>query len=70
MPVMAGHSAIRAREAEQRLPRTPIHVLSANAMPEHVAASLAAGADGHLSKPIFAARLLALVAEVAMGNAE
>jgi CheY-like chemotaxis protein len=40
-------------------------VLTANAMPEHISASLAAGADGHLSKPILADVLLERVAEAA-----
>jgi PAS domain S-box-containing protein len=60
MPVMDGLTAIRAiRAAEAARGRapTPIWALSANALPEHVAASLAAGADGHLSKPVSAAAL-------------
>jgi signal transduction histidine kinase/ActR/RegA family two-component response regulator len=68
MPVMDGLTAIRAIRALEALsaaPRTLIHVLTANAMPEHVNASLAAGADGHLSKPIVADTLLARVAEAA-----
>jgi CheY-like chemotaxis protein len=61
MPVMDGLTAIRAiRQDEQarRLPPTPIWALSANALPEHVEASLAAGADGHLTKPISGAALV------------
>jgi PAS domain S-box-containing protein len=59
MPVMDGLTAIRTiREAEAGGARvTPIWALSANALPEHVAASLAAGADGHLSKPVSAEAL-------------
>jgi PAS domain S-box-containing protein len=60
MPVMDGLTAIRAIRASGNA--APIHALSANAMPEHVDASLAAGADGHLTKPISADALL----EVAM----
>ncbi len=55
MPVMDGLSAtaaIRAMEATERRARTPIIMLTANALPEHVEAARAAGADGHLSKPI------------------
>ena len=69
MPVMDGLVAtaeIRKQEAAADRARTPIHMLSANAMPEHVGASLAAGADGHLSKPIMADALIARVAEVAL----
>ena len=66
MPVMDGLTAIaaiRAMEASSSLPPTPIHVLTANAMPEDIARSLAAGADGHISKPVEANRLLKRVAE-------
>ena len=61
MPVMDGLTAIakiRALEASASVESTPIYVLSANAMPEDVAKSMAAGADGHISKPIEATRLL------------
>jgi CheY-like chemotaxis protein len=68
MPVMDGLTAIgEIRKLEQATgaPPTPIHVLTANAMPEHVSASIKAGADGHLSKPILADALLERVAEAA-----
>jgi CheY-like chemotaxis protein len=39
-------------------------MVTANAMPEHVQASLAAGADRHLTKPITAERLLDMLDEV------
>ena len=68
MPVMDGLTAIREirkLEAESATRRTPIHVLTANAMPDHVSASLSAGDDGHLSKPILADALLERVAEAA-----
>ncbi|WP_374470633.1 response regulator [Phenylobacterium sp.] len=66
MPVLDGLSAIRAirrQEADLGLPRTPIAALSAHALPEHVAMSLAAGADRHLTKPIRAEALLLALAE-------
>ena len=65
MPVMDGLTAIRAIRARERLldqPRATILSLTANAMPEHAAASSAAGADGHLTKPISAGDLIAAVA--------
>ena len=68
MPVMDGLTAIaeiRKLESAGGLTPTPIHVLTANAMPEHISASLAAGADGHLSKPIQAQALLERVASAA-----
>ncbi len=65
MPVMDGLTAIREIRARERrgLPRTPIWGLSANALPEHIAASRAAGADGHLTKPISADALFAVLDE-------
>ena len=60
MPEMDGLSAIRAiRDHEHRMgaPRTCIWALSANALPEHLEASMAAGADGHLTKPVSAPAL-------------
>ncbi|OYX29261.1 MAG: hypothetical protein B7Y99_13470 [Caulobacterales bacterium 32-69-10] len=54
MPVMDGLTAtrgIRAHEREANLPPTPLIMLSANVMAEHVAAALEAGADRHLPKP-------------------
>jgi PAS domain S-box-containing protein len=62
MPRMDGLTAtraIRALEAETGAARTPIVMLSANAMAEHQSEALAAGADLHVAKPITAANLLA-----------
>ena len=62
MPVMDGLTAtrsIRAFEASQGRERTAILMLTANAMAEHVAQGQAAGADGHLTKPITLAGLFA-----------
>jgi signal transduction histidine kinase/ActR/RegA family two-component response regulator len=64
MPVMDGLAAIReirAREHAQGGRRMPILMLSANAMPEHVAAAHDAGADGHVAKPITPPRLVAAI---------
>ena len=55
MPVMDGLTAIRELrrlEAARGGSRTPMVMISANAAPEHRAASAAAGADRHLAKPI------------------
>ena len=61
MPVMDGLTAIREirrlEAAEDRIP-TPVLALTANAMPEHIRASEAAGADGHIAKPIGPTSLL------------
>jgi PAS domain S-box-containing protein len=61
MPVMDGLTAtrkIRERELSQGAKPTPIIILTANVMPEHVEACLRAGADTHLSKPISSQALL------------
>ena len=68
MPVMDGLTAIRAIraiEAAGTRARTPIIMLTANALPEHVAQATAAGADRHMAKPLNAAELLN-----ALGNLE
>ena len=65
MPVMDGLTAtreIRLHEAAMGLTRTPIVMLTANALSEHIASAEAAGADRHLAKPFDAADLLNLVA--------
>ena len=75
MPVMDGLAAtreIRAREKAHGLPRTPVIIVSASCLPEHLAAGRAAGADEHLAKPVNAAALIAALqaaAEVRAGRA-
>jgi signal transduction histidine kinase/ActR/RegA family two-component response regulator len=64
MPVMDGLTAvqrIRDWELAAGKRRTPVLMLTANALPEHVAAGAEAGADGHLAKPITADALLRAV---------
>jgi CheY-like chemotaxis protein len=64
MPELDGLSAttqLRAWEREQGLPRTPVIMLTANALDEHVRASHDAGADAHLSKPIRPDALIAAI---------
>jgi two-component system, sensor histidine kinase len=62
MPVMDGLSATRAiREREALTPgraRTPVLMLSANAMRQHQEAAAASGADGYLAKPVTVASLI------------
>ena len=73
MPVMDGLTAtreIRNYEAAIGADRTPLVMLTANALAEHVLAGQAAGADDHLSKPFSAEALLALVAEIAARSPE
>jgi PAS domain S-box-containing protein len=67
MPVMDGLAATRRiRDSERASGRspTPVIMLTANALPEHVAASLAAGADRHLEKPVTLTGLLEAINEV------
>ncbi|WP_366941097.1 ATP-binding protein [Brevundimonas sp.] len=64
MPVMDGLTATREiRRIEPGGTRTPIIMLSANAMAEHRYEALAAGADLHVAKPVTAASLLAGIAQ-------
>ena len=68
MPVMDGLDAVRTireRERQRGLARTPIVMLTANALPEHRDASLAAGADLHMAKPIEAPKLFGVLQSVA-----
>jgi CheY-like chemotaxis protein len=73
MPVMDGLEAtreIRAFELANGRPRSPIIMLSANAMDEHVKSGLAAGADFHLAKPITASQLVDAVVRAKRGAAD
>ncbi|WP_293678146.1 ATP-binding protein [uncultured Phenylobacterium sp.] len=62
MPVMDGLIATRAIRAHEATlaggPRTPILMLSANAMAQHADAAMAAGADLHVAKPVTAKSLV------------
>ncbi len=67
MPGMDGLSVTRGlREFETRTarPRTPVVALTANAFASDVQASLAAGCDRHLSKPVAKAALIQSLAEL------
>jgi PAS domain S-box-containing protein len=64
MPVMDGFKAtrlIRSWEDEHGHPCMPILALTSNAMPGDEEKSLAAGCDGHLTKPISKKRLLEVI---------
>ena len=64
MDGLAATAAIRAQERREGRDRTPVVMLTANALPEHVEAARAAGADHHLSKPFTATDLIALVTDL------
>ena len=67
MQVMDGLEAtrrIREAEASERLPRTPIIAMTANAFAEDRQACLAAGMDAYLSKPAKAEALYAALSDV------
>jgi two-component system sensor histidine kinase/response regulator len=64
MPIWDGYAAtraIRAWEKEKGLTPTPLYALSANALKEDEARSLEAGCNGHLTKPVRKATLVALL---------
>ena len=67
MPVLDGLAATQAirdlEVASGRAP-TPLVMLTANALPEHVEAGRKAGADRHLSKPVSVQALLDCVREL------
>ncbi|MCR9142070.1 MAG: ATP-binding protein [bacterium] len=68
MPVMDGYTAtraIRAREAEFGLERTPIVALTAHALDDARARSLEAGCDEHVVKPIGKQDLIDLIGRYA-----
>lgn len=70
MPVTDGLSAIRTIRSEELAggrTRTPTIVLSANTSPDDRAASAAAGADGHIAKPIRVEALFGAL-ETALGG--
>lgn len=68
MPVMDGVEAvrhIRAEEAAEARPRTPIHMLTANVFEDDVTRYRDAGADGVLGKPLQIGALQALLEQTA-----
>ncbi len=72
MPGMDGLTVtrrLRAFEAVQARPRTPVVALTANAFEEDVRASREAGCDRHLRKPFSKRELLATIAELATAPA-
>ncbi len=72
MPEMDGPTAtgiIRAREAAEGRPRTPIIALTANAMAHQVVEYMAAGMDGFVPKPIEVGRLFEALQQALEGSA-
>jgi CheY-like chemotaxis protein len=73
MPVMDGIAAaklIRETERVEKLPRTPILALTANALVHQVEEYLAVGMDGHVAKPIEISKLYDAMNRVLAGPAE
>lgn len=65
MPGMDGHAVARhIRSMPGPARRLPIIAVTANALPEDIEASLAAGMDGHVTKPIELKSLLAAISRV------
>ncbi len=66
MPIIDGYTAtqrIRQQEQQQNQSRTIIIALSAYSLPEHREASLAAGMDDHVNKPLRLETLKAVLAQ-------
>ena len=73
MPELDGLSAtalLRDYERETGLPRTPVIMLTANALDEHIRSSQDAGADLHLSKPIHAQALIESIMNAISGQTD
>jgi CheY-like chemotaxis protein len=73
MPELDGLSAtamLRAYERETGQPRTPVIMLTANALDEHIRSSQEAGADLHLSKPIHAQALIESIMDAIAPSAD
>ena len=70
MPEMDGLDAAARIRADGRFKDLPILAMTANAMPEHIEESLAAGMNGHLSKPIDVDRLYEALLEWRRKGAE
>ena len=64
MPVMDGHTAIRALQNDPRTFKIPIIVLSAHSSPEDVHEALSAGCRAFETKPIVLKRLTDRIGEV------
>ena len=64
MPVLDGFAAteqLRAWEAAQKRPRTPVVALTAHILGEHKERALQAGMDGHMAKPVELSQLRELL---------
>ncbi len=71
MPIMDGCVAtreIRRWEQTQRRARTPVLALTAGVLKEEIQASLDAGCDGHLGKPIRKHTLLQALEQYGRGG--
>jgi CheY-like chemotaxis protein len=71
MPVMDGLEAthrIREAEAAGGCAPTPVIMLTANALDEHVRSSFESGADLHLSKPIRPQALIEAIMRCTLGQ--
>lgn len=67
MPVMDGYEAMRAIrqwERQQQVPPTPIIALTASVLDEDIRASLSAGANTHLGKPVRKEALLRAIGDL------
>ncbi|HUA63428.1 MAG TPA: response regulator [Verrucomicrobiae bacterium] len=70
MPVMDGHTAIRALQNDPHTFKIPIIVLSAHCSHEDVHAAFSAGCRAYETKPIVLKRLTERIAEVLQKSAD
>ena len=63
LPDISGEQVLRELQADPRLQRTPVIILSADATPGQVERLVAAGARAYLTKPLDVRQLLLLVDE-------
>ncbi|WP_121381062.1 response regulator, partial [Pseudomonas aeruginosa] len=65
MPVLDGFSAteqLRAWEAHEQRPHTPVVALTAHILSEHKERARLVGMDGHMAKPVELSQLRELIA--------
>ena len=59
LPDLPGIEVLRRLQADPALAGVPVVILSADALPEHIAEATAAGAAAYLTKPLDVPRFLA-----------
>jgi CheY-like chemotaxis protein len=68
LPDLMGDEVLRRLQAEPRTRAIPVVVLSADAVPAHIARTRAAGAAAYLTKPLDVKQFLATLEEILHGE--